>query len=106
MMNSLLFVHLIVSILLVLVILLQNTSTDSITGINSESNNMGLLSARAKSTLLVKTTSFLGIIFFVNALILANLAINKEQNDPLTKKLEQKNDAIENKLQDNVPIAK
>jgi preprotein translocase subunit SecG len=73
MINTLLFVHLVIAILLIIVILLQRTSTDGISSIGG-GNNMGLVGARSAANFLTKITIFLAIVFFVNALVLANLA--------------------------------
>ena len=106
MLNTLLFVHLIVALLLVAVILLQKTSTDGLSGIGGGSNNMGIMSGRSAANFLTRTTIILAIVFFVNAIILANLSTQKH-NDFATKleKIEQKenNQKVE---EETIPIAK
>ena len=106
MLNTLLFVHLIVALLLVAVILLQKTSTDGLSGIGGGGNNMGIMSGRSAANFLARTTIILAIVFFVNAIILANLSTQKH-NDLATKleKIEQKenNQKVE---EESIPIAK
>lgn len=86
MINTLLFVHLIIAILLVIVILLQKTSTDGLSGIGGGGNNMGLVSGRSAANFLSRMTVILAIIFFANALILANLS--SQPRDNITTKLQ------------------
>ncbi len=106
MLNTLLFIHLIVALLLVAVILLQKTSTDGLSGIGGGGNNMGIMSGRSAANFLTRTTIILAIVFFVNAVILANLSTQK-YNDFATKleKIEHKenNQKIE---EETIPIAK
>lgn len=85
MFNTLLFVHLIIAILLIIVILLQRTSTDGLSGIGG-GNNMGLVSGRSAANFMTRTTVILAVLFFTNALVLANLSSNP--SDGLTKKME------------------
>ncbi len=105
MLNTLLFVHLIIALLLVIVILLQKTSTDGLSGIGG-GNNMGIMSGRAAANFLTRTTIILAIVFFANAMILANLSTQKH-NDFATKleKIEQEQKNI-NSEEEHIPIAK
>ncbi len=100
MMNILLFIHMVIAVLLIVVILLQRTGTDGLSGIGG-GNNMGVVSARSAANFLTKTTIVLASLFFINALILANLSSRKTPD--IAEKLEQQ----DNKLQeDSLPIAK
>ena len=74
MFNTLLFIHLVIAILLIVVILLQRTSADGLSGIGG-SGNMGLVSGRSVANFMTKTTIVLATVFFCNAIILANLSI-------------------------------
>ena len=102
MINTLLFVHLVIAILLVLVILLQKTSTDGLSGMGGGGNNMGVVSGRAAATFLTRTTIVLGIVFFANAIILANLS--SKSHSSIAEKIEE----IDNKNlgKDSLPMAK
>lgn len=106
MLNTLLFIHLIVALLLVVVILLQKTSTDGLSGIGGGGNNMGVMSGRSAANFLTKTTIVLAIIFFANALVLANLSTQKHTD--IAKKIESTEEAKAEKSKDNtaLPIAK
>lgn len=84
-MNVLLFIHIVISILLVAVILLQQTGTDSLSGIGGKSSGFG--SARTASDFLTKTTIVLATLFFINSLILANLSVGK--NKAISKKMDE-----------------
>ncbi len=106
MLNTLLFVHLVIALLLIVVILLQKTSTDGLSGIGGGGNNMGVMSGRSATNFLVRTTIILATIFFINAVVLANLSTQKH-ND-FTSKL----DAVEQNTkelqpeEEHIPIAK
>lgn len=78
MMNVLLFVHIVIAILLIIVILLQKTGVDSLSGIGGGGNNMGIVSARSAANFLTKMTIILASLFFVNAIVLANLSSKKK----------------------------
>jgi len=106
MLNTLLFVHLIIAALLVVVILLQKTSADGLSGIGGGGNNMGIMSGRSAANFLTRTTIILAIVFFVNAIILANLSTQKH-NDFSTKleKIEQ-NENNQRVEEETIPIAK
>lgn len=103
MFNTLLFIHLVISLLLIVIILIQKTSTDGLSGIGGGGNNMGLVSGRAAANFLTKTTIFLAVIFFVNALILANISSNNQGN--ISKKLDSANftEKSENIELDQIP---
>lgn len=90
MLNTLLFVHIAIAILLVIVILLQKTSKDGLSGISGGGNNMGLVSGRSAANFLTRTTVILAVLFFINAIILANLSSGSN------KDVLQKQDAIQN----------
>lgn len=102
MLNTLLFVHLIIAILLVIAILLQKTGTDGLSGISGGGNNMGLVSGKTVVGFLNKTTVILGILFFVNAIILANLSTRS--NLSAVEKLQESEKAVEENA--SVPMAK
>jgi len=105
MLNTLLFVHLIIALLLVIVILLQKTSTDGLSGIGGGGNNMGVISGRSTANFLTKTTIILAIVFFGNALVLANLSTQKYTD--IATKLEQAEEKEgEIKAEEALPIAK
>lgn len=100
MMNILLFIHIVIAVLLIIVILLQRTGADGLSGIGG-GNNMGIVSGRSAANFLTRITIILATMFFVNAIVLANLSAKK--NPDLVEKIE--------KLENNgegtsVPIAK
>ena len=105
MLNTLLFVHLIIDALLIIVILLQKTSTDGLSGIGGGGNNMGVMSGRSAANFLTRTTIVLAIIFFVNAIILANLSTKNHSN--LSQKMESSQESAKEKGENTaLPIAK
>ena len=100
MLNTLLFIHLVISILLVVVILLQRTSADGLSGLSNANGGMGLVSGSGAANFLTRTTVVLAVLFFVNAIILANLSSKPRAS------LEMEVDkAIEQTEQKAVPIA-
>lgn len=117
MFSTLLFIHLIIAILLIIVILLQRTSTDGLSGIGG-GGNMGLVSGRSAANFMTKTTIILAVLFFVNALVLANLS--SKPSEGLTKKMEteilldeqnanskvQEDDATASEEKTSLPVAK
>lgn len=105
MLNTLLFIHLMVAVLLVVVILLQKTSTDGLSGIGG-GNNMGIMSGRSAASFLTKTTVTLAAIFFVNAILLANLSTQKYTD--IAVKLEKLQDSQDPAAppQAEIPIAR
>ncbi|XVN42731.1 MAG: preprotein translocase subunit SecG [Candidatus Rickettsia vulgarisii] len=76
MMNILLFVHIVIAILLIVVILMQKTGSDGLSGIGG--NNMGVVTGRTVANFLTKTTVVLAACFIVNAIVLANLSSKKD----------------------------
>ncbi len=103
MLNTLLFVHLILALLLVATILLQKTSTDGLSGIGGGGNNMGVMSGRSAANFLTKTTIILAVIFFANAIILANLSTKKRVD--ISNKIEKIEKEKSQKKEENaVPI--
>ena len=89
MLNTLLFIHIVIAMLLIIVVLLQKTGTDGLSGIGGgiSGGNMGLVSSRSAATFLTRVTIILAVLFFLNAIILGNLSSKK--NDDIVKKLEQ-----------------
>lgn len=106
MLNTLLFIHLVVALLLIAVILLQKTSTDGLSGIGGGGNNMSLMSGRSTANFLTKMTIILGAIFFINALALANLSSKSTKG--ISSKLEEiKHEPSPLQMEDTtLPVAK
>ncbi|WPY01011.1 Preprotein translocase subunit SecG [Candidatus Trichorickettsia mobilis] len=101
-MSILLFVHVIIAVLLITVILLQQTGTDGLSGIGgSGGGNMGMVTARSAANFLTRTTIILAILFFINAIILANLSSQKQVD--LDKKI---NESLEKEEGATLPMAK
>lgn len=106
MLNTLLFIHIVVALMLVAVILLQKTSADGLSSIGGGSN-MGLVSGRSAANFLTKTTVILATIFFVNAIVLGNISSNTKTS--LSKRLEQRlneEKQQESTEESSLPIAK
>jgi len=107
MINTLLFIHLTIAVLLVITILLQKTSTDGLSGIGGGGSNMGVISGRSAASFLTRTTVVLATVFFINALVIANLSSQKHTD--FVEKIEQIEtedsapEAVENS---SLPIAK
>lgn len=107
MFNTLLFIHFVIAILLVVVILFQKTSTDGLSGIGGSGSGMGVISSRSAANFFTRATSVLTVLFFVNALILANLSSKKNTN--ISTKLEQTDKSQEHNSKESeqeLPLAK
>ncbi|MDX2049723.1 MAG: preprotein translocase subunit SecG [Rickettsiaceae bacterium] len=85
MLNILLIVQITISILLILVILIQRTGADSLSGL-SGGGNSGVVSARTAANFLTKTTIVLAAMFMINSIILANLS-SKTKQDSIIERL-------------------
>jgi preprotein translocase subunit SecG len=101
MINILLFVHIVIAILLIIVILMQKTGSDGLSGIGGGNWTMGVVAGRTVVNFLTRTTVVLATLFMINAVILANLSSKK--NSGIIKKIEQ----VDDKQQESsLPIAK
>ncbi len=103
MMNILLVVHLVVCLLLVVSILLQKTSSDSIA--NLAGNSSGVISAQGAANFLTKTTTVLATIFMLNAILMGNLSTRKSPQAIEIEKNIMEQKAQESKAKE-LPIAK
>jgi preprotein translocase subunit SecG len=99
MINALLIVQIIVGILLMISILLQKTSSDSIA--NLAGNTAGIVSARGAANFLTRTTIVLAAAFMINAIILGNLSTKKT-----TKVIEIEKSIEQSNKSEELPIAK
>lgn len=78
-MNILLFVHVVISVLLITAILLQKTGADSLSGLSSGNNSgLGVMTPHSAANFLTRVIIFLAICFFANAIILANISSTKD----------------------------
>ena len=84
MINALLIIHIVIALLLITVILMQRTGNDGLSGLSGGSN-AGLISVQSAANFLTKTTVVLAAAFMVNALVLGNLSIKKD--DSLSSKM-------------------
>lgn len=64
-------IQIVISILLISIILLQKTSSDSIGGLGA---NNQMMSNRTTNNFLTKTTAIFALAFMINSIILANIA--------------------------------
>lgn len=104
MINTLLFIHLAIAILLIVVILLQRTGSDGLSGIGGGGGNMNVVTARSAANLLTKTTVILGVLFFANAILLANISGIKKSG--IGEKLIEQTENGSPINGDNLPVAK
>ena len=74
----LLVIHVIITLALIAIILLQRSSTDGLGGMGGGAGG-GLMSARGQANLLTRTTAILATFFIVNSLALSWLT---QQNAP------------------------
>jgi len=100
MIDILLIVHVVVSLLLLLSILLQKTSSDSIA--NLAGKDGGVVSAQGAANFLVKATIVLAALFMINCLVLGNLCHKKsEKFIPIEASTTE-----QNTTEEEVPMAK
>ncbi|KJV70932.1 preprotein translocase, SecG subunit [Orientia tsutsugamushi str. TA716] len=86
MMNILLFIHIVISVLLVTAILLHKTGADSLSGLSGRNEGIGIVTSKAATSFLTRIIVILATCFFINAIILANLSSKK--NISITDKLQ------------------
>lgn len=86
MMNILLFIHIVISVLLVTAILLHKTGADSLSGLSGRNEGIGIVTSKAATSFLTRIIVILATCFFINAIILANLSSKK--NTSITDKLQ------------------
>lgn len=86
MMNILLFIHIVISVLLVTAILLHKTGADSLSGLSGRNEGMGIVTSKAATSFLTRIIVILATCFFINAIILANLS--SKRNISITDKLQ------------------
>lgn len=86
MMNILLFIHIVISVLLVTAILLHKTGADSLSGLSGRNEGIGVVTSKAATSFLTRIIVILATCFFINAIILANLSSKK--NTSITDKLQ------------------
>jgi preprotein translocase subunit SecG len=98
MINILLIVHIVIGVLLVISILLQKTSSDSLA--NLTGNNNSLVSSRGAANFLTKTTIVLAASFMINAIILGNLSTRK------SAKIMETEETTNREQKQELPIAK
>lgn len=90
MLNILLVIHLVISLLLIAVILLQRNKGDALAGLAASSGGTGLVSARSTANFLSRVTVVLAVLFMCNALLLANLSGKSHKSSELQDQLEKK----------------
>nr|WP_245406765.1 preprotein translocase subunit SecG [Orientia tsutsugamushi] len=78
-MNILLFIHIVISVLLVTAILLHKTGADSLSGLSGRNEGIGIVTSKAATSFLTRIIVILATCFFINAIILANLSSKKIQ---------------------------
>lgn len=91
-MHILLFLQIFISCLLVMVILLQQSSSDGLSGMAGGS--FSNISYKSVSSFLTKTTIILSIAFMANSLLLANMS--SKQKTSIIDKIKETNEKQEN----------
>jgi len=84
----LLVIQIIIAVLMIILVLLQKSDGDSLSGLSSSSAGLNsVISGKATMTILTKITMFLIAIFMINCLILAS--ISKQKTNKLSSDLTQ-----------------
>lgn len=77
----LLIVQIVIAVTLIILVLLQKSDGDSLSGISSGSGSMsGAISRQASASFISKTTMTLIIVFMINCLILASISNSGEKS--------------------------
>lgn len=83
----LLILQIIIAVLMVILVLIQKSDGDSLSGLGSGSGGLNsAISGRSSMSILSKTTMFLVALFMINCLILAS--ITKKKSNSISKELE------------------
>jgi len=83
----LLILQIIIAVLMVVLVLIQKSDGDSLSGLGSGSGGLNsAISGRSSMSILSKTTMFLVALFMINCLILAS--ITKKKSSSISKELE------------------
>lgn len=84
---ALLTLQVFVAVILIILVLIQKSGSDSLGGIGGSSSAVGsVMSGKAKANTLTKITSILIAIFMINCLVLTTISKNK--NSDLKSKLD------------------
>lgn len=83
----LLVIQAMTAIAMVIVILIQRSSSDGLGGLGGGSSN-AFLSGRASANLLTRTTAILATIFLINSLVLATIASRGNHRESLIESIE------------------
>ncbi len=84
---SLLILQMIIALLMIILVLLQKSDGDSLSGIGGGSGGLNsIMSSKSSATFLSKATMFLIAAFMVNCLVLA--AISNSENKAIKKDLD------------------
>lgn len=100
----LIVVHAIVAVLLITIILLQKSNTDGLKGIGGGDVNSSVLSGSSSSSLLIKITVILAVVFMVNCLVLANISSRKSSQSVISQLAKSKATQVVDKNK-NLPMA-
>ena len=85
---ALLTLQIIVAIVLIILVFVQRSGSDSLCGIGGSSSSAGsIMSGKAAASTLVKITSVLIFIFMLNCLVLT--AISKNKNEDINLRLDE-----------------
>ncbi len=84
MLNILLIIQIVISLLLVIVILIQRTGADSLSGL-SGGGNSGIMSARSATNFLTNVTIVLAAFFLLNSIVLSNLSSKVAMHNEVIK---------------------
>ena len=80
-------IHIVIVVALVLVILVQRTSSDGLSGLGGGSSQGAIFSARGSANFLTRATSFLATGFIATSLILAYLNSHRDGGTSIADKI-------------------
>lgn len=88
-MQILLVIQVIIAVSLVVIVLIQQPSSDGLSGFGGASSGNAFLSGRASADILTKITTILATAFIVNCLLMAKIASEKAGTSSIVEKYEQ-----------------
>lgn len=99
----LLVVHVIVTLAMIVVILIQRPASDGLGGMGGGSGGGGFMTSRAQANLLTRTTAILATVFIVNSLALSWLTQRDVRARDLSSKIVEEQAAPQAEVPVNAP---
>ncbi len=93
MFTVLLVIHVLITMAMIVIILLQRSASDGMAGMGGGAGG-GLISARGQANLLTRTTAILASLFIINSLALSWLTQQDAPSRSIVDKITEQNEAV------------